>query len=182
MKLSPPLLLAHNAHRDGDSGGYDDATRRRQPRRQRNMSGKRLMDLETIRGRWTGPMGMRGSTDSDRLRLRLRAISSGDLSRSATLVGMRSNLMTASALFLAAVSQFASAQTPGSVTSRVAAQNVLFDDSWQATLRMNPLLATAVGDYRYNDQLGDYSLAASVARHRREVADLASIKAIDAAG
>jgi uncharacterized protein (DUF885 family) len=68
------------------------------------------------------------------------------------------------------------------VATRLAAQNALFDDSWQATLKMNPTLATAVGDYRYNDQLGDSSLAASAARHRREVADLARIKAIDSTG
>ncbi|WP_255550834.1 DUF885 domain-containing protein [Granulicella sp. dw_53] len=64
----------------------------------------------------------------------------------------------------------------------MAAQNALFDDSWQANLKMNPTLATAVGDYRYNGQLGDYSLAASAARHQREVADLARIKAIDPTG
>ena len=95
---------------------------------------------------------------------------------------MRPNLLVTSALFLAAVSQFASAQTPTSVASRLAAQNALFDDSWQVNLKMNPTLATAVGDYRYNDQLGDSSLAAAVARHQRELADLASIKAIDATG
>src|SRR5580704_8338810 len=88
----------------------------------------------------------------------------------------------ASALFFAAVSQFAPAQAPASVATRLAAQNALFDDSWQATLKMSPTLATAVGDYRYNDQLGDYSLSAVVARHEREVADLARIKAIDPAG
>ncbi len=82
---------------------------------------------------------------------------------------MRPNLLAPTALVLAAVSQFASAQAPSSasVASRLAAQNALFDDSWQASLKMNPTLATAVGDYRYNDQLGDYSLAASVARRRR---------------
>jgi uncharacterized protein (DUF885 family) len=99
---------------------------------------------------------------------------------------MRPNLLATTALFLAAVSPFASAQTPAtpheSMASRLAAQNALFDDSWQATLKMNPILATAVGDYRYNDQLGDYSLAASSARHQRDLADLASIKAIDATG
>ena len=87
-----------------------------------------------------------------------------------------------SALFFAAVSQFAPAQAPASVATRLAAQNALFDDSWQATLKMNPTLATAVGDYRYNDQLGDYSLAAPAARHQRDVADLARIKAIDPTG
>jgi uncharacterized protein (DUF885 family) len=95
---------------------------------------------------------------------------------------MRPNLLALSALFVAVVSPFASAQAPASVASRLAAQNALFDDSWQASLKMNPLLATAVGDYRYNDQLGDYSLAASAARHQRDLADLARIKAIDPAG
>jgi uncharacterized protein (DUF885 family) len=103
-------------------------------------------------------------------------------SRSATLVRMRANLLAASALFFAAASQFASAQAPASVDSRLAAQNALFDDSWQTNLKMNPVLATAVGDYRYNDQLGDYSLAASAARHQRDIADLARIKAIDPTG
>ena len=95
---------------------------------------------------------------------------------------MRSNLLVTSALFLAAVSPFSSAQAPASVASRLSAQNALFDDSWQASLKMNPLLATAVGDYRYNDQLGDYSLAASSARHQRDLTDLAQIKAIDSSG
>jgi len=95
---------------------------------------------------------------------------------------MRPNLLVTSALFLAALSSFASAQAPTTVASHLAAQNALLDDSWQATLKMNPLLATAVGDYRYNDQLGGYSLAASSARHQRDLADLAGIKAIDPAG
>ncbi|HUD14572.1 MAG TPA: DUF885 domain-containing protein [Terracidiphilus sp.] len=95
---------------------------------------------------------------------------------------MRPNLLTASALFLAIMSPIASAQAPASAASRLALQNAIFDDSWQASLKMNPILATAVGDYRYNDLLGDYSLAASAARHQRELADLASIKAIDPSG
>jgi len=95
---------------------------------------------------------------------------------------MRPNLITVSALFLATMSPFAVAQAPASVTSRLATQNALFDDSWQARLKMSPILATAVGVYRYNDLLGDYSLAASAARHQRELADLASIKAIDPTG
>ena len=98
---------------------------------------------------------------------------------------MRTRLLATTALFLAAVSQFAAAQapaSPASLDSRLAVQNALFDESWQTTLKLNPTLATAVGDYRYNDQLGDYSLAASAARHERDLADLARIKAIDAAG
>ncbi len=68
------------------------------------------------------------------------------------------------------------------MASRVAAQNALFDEAWQANLEMNPTQATAFGDYRYNDRLADYSLAAPAARHQRELADLARIKAIDASG
>jgi uncharacterized protein (DUF885 family) len=95
---------------------------------------------------------------------------------------MRHHLLAATVLSFTAVSPLVSAQAPAPAASRLNAQNVLFDDSWQATLKMNPLLATAVGDYRYNDQLGDYSLAAPAARHERDLADLARIKAIDPAG
>src|ERR1022692_3277941 len=65
---------------------------------------------------------------------------------------MRPNLLAPSALILAAMSQFVSAQAP------------------------------AVGDYRYNDQLSDYSLAAPATRHQRDLSDLARIKAIDPSG
>lgn len=95
---------------------------------------------------------------------------------------MRPNLLVTTALCLAAVSQFTFAQAPASVASRLAAQNAIFEDSWQASLTMNPTLATAVGDYRYNDQLGDYSLTAPAARHQRDLADLTRIKAIDPTG
>jgi len=92
------------------------------------------------------------------------------------------NLLAPSALILAAMSQFVSAQAPSSVASRVAAQNALFDDAWQDSLKTSPTRATSVGDYRYNDQLGDFSLAASATRHQRDLADLARIKAIDPSG
>jgi len=95
---------------------------------------------------------------------------------------MRRNLFVTSAVMLAAMSQFVSAQAPISVASRVAAQNTLFDDAWQASLNMNPIQATAVGDYRYTDQLGDYSLAAPAMRHQRDLSELAHIKAIDPSG
>ncbi|UWZ84863.1 DUF885 domain-containing protein [Occallatibacter riparius] len=95
---------------------------------------------------------------------------------------MRPKLLAAPVLFFAAVSPVAFSQASSPVASRVAAQNALFDEAWQAALKMNPMLATAVGDYRYNDQLGDYSLAASAERHNRDLADLARIKAINPAG
>ena len=102
--------------------------------------------------------------------------------RSVILVPMRPHLLAPAALILAAISQFASAQATTSVASRVAAQNALFDDAWQDSLRTNPTRATSVGDYRYNDQLGDYSLAAAATRHKRDLDDLARIKAIDPSG
>jgi uncharacterized protein (DUF885 family) len=95
---------------------------------------------------------------------------------------MRPNFMATIVLCLIAVSSVAFAQAPASVSARVAAQNALFNDSWEANLKMNPIMGTYVGDYRYNDQLGDYSLAASTARHQRELDDLARIKAIDSTG
>jgi uncharacterized protein (DUF885 family) len=95
---------------------------------------------------------------------------------------MNRTFLAVSALLLIPVSHPGFSQAPTSVASRIAAQNAVFDEAWQAALKMNPLLATAVGDYRYNDQLGDYSLAAPAARHNRDLADLARIKAIDATG
>jgi uncharacterized protein (DUF885 family) len=95
---------------------------------------------------------------------------------------MRITLVAASALFFAVVSPFVHAQGKPSVESRLAAQNALFEETWQTNLRLNPTQATAVGDYRYNDQLGEYTLAAIAERHRLDIADLAKIRAIDAAG
>ncbi len=93
---------------------------------------------------------------------------------------MHKLLLASSALFLAAASLNGQAPTP--VESRLAAQNALFDQAWQQQLKMNPTQATAVGDYRYNDQLGDRSLTAIAARHQVDVENLAKIKAISAVG
>ena len=69
-----------------------------------------------------------------------------------------------------------------SVADRLAAQKALFEESWQTNLKLAPTLATAVGDYRYNDQLGDNSLAATARRHEINAAFLARIKAISPEG
>ena len=68
------------------------------------------------------------------------------------------------------------------VADRLAAQNALFEESWQTSLRLSPTRATAVGDYRYNDQLGDNSQTGIAKRHQVDVAALAKIKAIDPTG
>jgi uncharacterized protein (DUF885 family) len=69
-----------------------------------------------------------------------------------------------------------------SVADRVARQNVLFEEFYQAGLKNSPERATAYGDYRYNAQLGQYSLA-EIARQHGEADDfLARLKAIPTDG
>src|SRR5256885_11770804 len=53
---------------------------------------------------------------------------------------------------------------------RVAKQNALFEEFYQTELKNSPERATAVGDYRYNSQLGQYSLA-EIARQHAEADD-----------
>ena len=86
----------------------------------------------------------------------------------------------AAALLLSSTAVLAQVNTP--MADRLAAQNALFEDSWQTTLKLSPLLATNVGDYRYNDQLGDFSLASIEKRHELDQAWLARIQAISPDG
>ena len=72
--------------------------------------------------------------------------------------------------------------TPTSVADRVAKQNALFDEFYEATLKNFPELATAWGDYRYNSQLGQYSLAELARRHKEGDDFLARLKAIPTDG
>ena len=90
---------------------------------------------------------------------------------------MRLSLLAAS---FALLPFCAAAQTP--VQTRLAAQNALLEESWQTQLKLSPLLATNVGDYRYNDQLGDNSLASVMHHHQLDLAYLARITAISPDG
>ena len=84
-------------------------------------------------------------------------------------------------LFLAAaVSVFA--QNPAPVSDRLAAQNALLEEQYQSDLRNFPERATAFGDYRYNDQLADYSLAAIAKRHQTDEEFLKRLQAIPTTG
>src|SRR6202789_2065095 len=75
------------------------------------------------------------------------------------------------------------AQKPAdSVASRVAAQNAIFEEKYESDLRNFPENATAYGDYRYNDKLEDYSLAAIAERHKTDEAFLARLAAVPTAG
>ncbi|HEX9270648.1 MAG TPA: DUF885 domain-containing protein [Candidatus Binatia bacterium] len=68
------------------------------------------------------------------------------------------------------------------VADRVAKQNALFEEFYQTELKNSPERATAYGDYRYNSQLGQYSLA-EIARQHAEADDfLARLKAISTDG
>jgi uncharacterized protein (DUF885 family) len=72
--------------------------------------------------------------------------------------------------------------TPTSVDSRIAAQNALFEEQYQSDLKAHPQLATSFGDYRYNDQLDDRSLAAIENQQSRDEGFLARLNAIPTTG
>jgi len=82
------------------------------------------------------------------------------------------------ALATCAFTQASSAQDPKPLADRLAAQNVLFDEQYEADLRNFPERATAFGDYRYNHQLADYSLAAIDRREKTNEDFLARLEAI----
>jgi uncharacterized protein (DUF885 family) len=87
-----------------------------------------------------------------------------------------------SLFFLAVLSSFAFAQNSKPVADRLAAQNALFDEQYESDLKNFPDRATSFGDYRYNDKLGDYSLAGIAQRHKADAAFLQRLKAIPTTG
>jgi len=74
------------------------------------------------------------------------------------------------------------AQNLKPVAERLAAQNALFEEQYESDLRNFPERATSFGDYRYNDQLGDYSLEAIARRNGTNEAFLARLEAIATEG
>ena len=68
------------------------------------------------------------------------------------------------------------------VADRVAKQNALFDEFYETGLKNAPELATAFGDYRYNSQLGQYSLAEIARRHEEADGFLNRLKEIPTDG
>ena len=65
-----------------------------------------------------------------------------------------------------------------SLADRVAKQNALFEEFYQVGLKNFPERATAYGDYRYNSQLAQYSLAEIARQHAQSDDFLARLKAI----
>ena len=86
-------------------------------------------------------------------------------------------------LFLLVVAAgFVFAQSIEPVAGRLAAQNALFEEQYESDLRGLPERATSFGDYRYNDKLAEYSLAAIAERNRTDRAFLARLEAVPTAG
>jgi uncharacterized protein (DUF885 family) len=82
--------------------------------------------------------------------------------------------------FLFSGSAFAQDLKP--VADRLAAQNTLFEEQYESDLRNFPERATAFGDYRYNDKLAEYSIAAIVQRNQTNAAFLARLQSIPTTG
>jgi uncharacterized protein (DUF885 family) len=91
-------------------------------------------------------------------------------------------MRTLTCLLLAVtVSSSASAQE-ASLADRLAKQNALFEEVFQAGLKSSPERATSIGDYRYNSRLGDVSLAEVARQHAESDAFLARLRAIPTTG
>jgi uncharacterized protein (DUF885 family) len=85
-------------------------------------------------------------------------------------------------LLASAIALSASAADTTPLAARLAAQNALFEEEYQADLRAHPERATAYGDYRYNDQLDDVSLAALAYNHATDLSFIARLNAIPTDG
>jgi uncharacterized protein (DUF885 family) len=83
-------------------------------------------------------------------------------------------------VFIAAGAIFAQHVKP--LAERLSEQNALFDEQYESDLRNSPERATAFGDYRYNDKLGDRSLASIVERNKTDQSFLARLDAIPTTG
>jgi uncharacterized protein (DUF885 family) len=98
------------------------------------------------------------------------------------LLGCRAMRKNLSLLFLLAFAVSVFGQDAKPAGDRVAAQNAVFDDYYETELRNFPERATAFGDYRYNDNLDDYSLDGIMQHHKTDESFLARIQAISIAG
>ena len=87
-----------------------------------------------------------------------------------------------SVFFVVVIAGCVVAQNVKPLADRLAAQNALFEEQYESDLRNFPERATAFGDYRYNDQLNEYSLAAITRRHDTDEAFLSRLEAIPGTG
>jgi uncharacterized protein (DUF885 family) len=84
-------------------------------------------------------------------------------------------------IVLLALASSAFAQT-APLADRVAKQNALFDEFYENNLKNSPEQATSLGDYRYNAQLSQVSLADIARRHTEANDFLKRLKAIPSDG
>ncbi|HMH30816.1 MAG TPA: DUF885 domain-containing protein [Steroidobacteraceae bacterium] len=68
------------------------------------------------------------------------------------------------------------------LASRITAQNALFEEQYQSDLKTHPERATSIGDYRYNDQVEDYSPAAYQRQDATDQGFLSRLNAISTTG
>jgi uncharacterized protein (DUF885 family) len=94
---------------------------------------------------------------------------------------MRPHIITLLLATSLCATPFLAAKTP-TVDSRLATQNALFEEIYQTDLKNSPERATAFGDYRYNDQLSDRSLAAIARRYTEDTVNLNRLSAIPTTG
>src|SRR5271168_3640370 len=102
----------------------------------------------------------------------------------ANVRGMRNNtlylLLAVGCFSIGAVVPLDAAAT--AVEARATAQSELFEEYYQSELQAHPERATSYGDYRYNDRLDEYSLAAIDSQHARDQGFLARLEAIPTSG
>ncbi len=98
------------------------------------------------------------------------------------MLAWRNMHKTALLALLLACTFAAAAADSDNLAARIAAQNALFEEQFQADLKAHPERATAIGDYRYNDQLEDYSPAAFLRQDAADRGFLARLNAISTAG
>jgi uncharacterized protein (DUF885 family) len=87
----------------------------------------------------------------------------------------------ASSVLVVASTIPALSQSVKPLAERVAQQNAVFEEQYETDLRNFPERATAFGDYRYNDQLDDFSLQAIAQRHKTDEDFLLRLDAIPTA-
>ncbi len=57
--------------------------------------------------------------------------------------------------------------------------NAFFQEEWDWAMKQSPTTATLVGDYRYNSELGDYSLASVKRQEQHERDALKKLESFD---
>jgi uncharacterized protein (DUF885 family) len=85
-------------------------------------------------------------------------------------------------VFFLALAASAFEQESKPPADRLAAQNALFEEQYESDLRNFPQRATSFGDYRYNDKLAEYSLAAIARRNQTDRDFLTRLQVISTVG